>query len=439
MRNIQKIVMCLLAFVFLFPVAHARKFDATLSYIMVEQSKRDEEHFIKELSKNFTAVQPFDISRNTNFYLYFFATDENYIQFDVDARNLEELVGEDAASKRAAGDLGSRRERVTDTARGMRSQYSSGARTSEVKIVAKPFKGTMVLYNSYGTELFRVESQDHYKTESAAFKNTIKQIRRQIDRQDDKMAIRQKYRCLFCDYNDLKERQKNNVDHIAYIAHQDVLNQLYGNVVENELPTGLVPYANIYQSLNEYDTLEDLLDTDAVIFDNQQETRRLPGHLINEILKSDASDELIQKIATAYKKTNFQELDRNNLTPLWSAITQNDLELMSKLISLGANVNQSTNVDGNHLTPLMLSAQYGTAETTKLLLEKGARAEQMTPNGFTAWSSAMWLAKYEQADLLWPEFLLDTSSIEAQNLLIQAAYYGRVEKVISLMVFKPSL
>ncbi len=41
----------------------------------------------------------------------------------------------------------------------------------------------------------------------------------------------------------------------------------------------------------------------------------------------------------------------------------------------------------------------------------------------------MWQAKYEHADYLWPTKLFDFNSPEAQNLFIQAAHYGSMDKV----------
>lgn len=412
---------------------HAKKLDATLSFIIYEPGSNDVKNIVKEFSKNFSNVQAFKLTDRTNFYLHYILTDDNFIQYEITKRDNEDITGEDTVNSLTLGHVGSARWEAYKKDMQFNLQYARGRNDIKATIIPKPFKGSMVLYNSYGTELIRVESRDHYKTESGALKNTISQMRRAIDRQDDKMAIRQKLRCLFCDYGSLKEQQKKKTTHIAFIAHRNLFSELYGEISEVELPSGLVPYANIYSSLKDYKSLEHIIDTDAISFDNQLGVRRLPGHFLSETIKADAPEKLIEKIALAYKKNNFEELDSNNLTPLWAAISQQDTSLVKRLISLGTNVNQVTNVNGSYLTPLILSAQFGNNETTKVLLQSGAKKELTTPSSITAWASAMWLGKYDHAELLWPSNLFDFNTFEAQNLLIQAAYYGRTDKVKELL------
>lgn len=415
-------------------LAYAKKYDATLSYIIYDTGRNDNKSIVKELSKNFSIVQPFELTKKTNFYLHYFLTDENFTEYETTKRDNEDLTGDDVVyDNTATGHVGSARYETYKKRMKFSTQFSSGSRGITVSVVTKPFKGTMVLYNAYGTELIRVESKENFKTENGALKNTISQMRRAIDRQSDKMAIKQKLRCLFCDYNELRERQKNKVLDIAYISHSEQLNQLYGEITQTELPIGLVPYANIYSAQKNYKSLEHIIDTDAVIFDNQPGTKNLPGHLINEVLKDDAPERLITKIAAAYKKNDFQEQDQNNHTPLWSAISQRDATLVKKLIALDVDINQTSSVNNSYLTPLMISAQTDSPEITQLLLDSGAKKELTTPSGFTAWSTAMWLAKYDQAELLWPSEPSDVNVAEVQNLINQAAYFGQYEKVQHLL------
>lgn len=414
-------------------IAIAAKIDATLSFIIHNPKKNDVKNITKEFSRNFAQVEPFKLTRNVNFYLHYYAIDENFVQYKINTRDNEDFLRGDGKIANATGDFGSEGYEKFKRTQGFNEQFSSGEREIKTTKIVKPFKGYMVLYNSYGTELIRVESKDHYKTESGAIKNTIRQMRRAINDEKDKMAIPQKRRCLFCDYAELKERQRENVGNISFIAHKNLFDQLYGEISQNDLPNGLVPYANLYASLKDYDALEHIFDTDAIIFDNQVGTKKLPGHLINELIKAQAPKKLMDKVSLAYAKNNFQELDLNNHTPLWSAISQKDTALISQLIALGTDVNQVTKIDNSYLTPLIVSAQLGDIQTTNLLLKHGARKNLATINGQTAWSSAMWLAKYDHADLLWPQEFIDPNSDSAKHFLTQAAYFGQRDKVQELL------
>lgn len=419
----------------IFQYSFAKNNDATLTLIYnPATSQSDMKRLISEFKKEFGTIQPFDILKNTNFYIYYYITDENYLQYQTNEKDQEDLVGTDTSFIGSDGMVGSTRYEAEKRRNFIDGRFSSGARNVTATVIKKPYKGTMFLFNSYGTELIRVETNDFYKSESAALRSAIKSMRRSIKNEKEKMAIPQKSRCLFCEYNDLKSRQQEKINHLAFIAHENQLNQLYGDITEAELPKGISPYANLYLSLEDFETLEHLFDTDAVIFDNQIGMRKLPGHLINELINQKAPDQLLMNVAAAYKKTDFEELDLNNHTPLWSAISLKNIELMQKLIDLGASVNQTTKVNGINLSPLILSAQLGNVETTKFLIENGANKKLTTPIGQSAWSTAMWIGQYDQADLLWPEnFIAPNSNQEANNFLIQAAYFGEREKFNGLL------
>lgn len=419
----------------LFQFSVAKNHDATLSLIYnPATSQSDMKRLIKEFEKEFGTVQQFDLNENTNFYIYYYITDENYLQYDITRQDLENDLGRDQTSNKSDGMVGSAKYEAFKRRNMLDGRFSSGARNVTATAIKKPYKGTMLLFNSYGTELIQVETNDFYKSESAALRSAIRTMRRAIKDEKEKMAISQKFRCLFCDYKQLKLRQKEKIDHLAFLAHENQLNQLYGDITEAELPKGISPYANLYLSLEDFETLEHLFDTDAVIFDNQIGARKLPGHLINELINQKAPEELLLKVAATYKKTDFEELDLNNHTPLWSAISLKNIELIEKLIGLGADVNRETRVDGIILNPLILSAQLGNIETTKFLIKNGAKVDLITPTGQSAWSTAMWIGRYDQAELLWPDnFITPELNEVANNFLIQAAYFGEREKFNDLL------
>ena len=391
--------------------AHAKKLDATVSFIIHNPEKNDVQNIIKEFSKNFSNVIAFDITKNTNYYLYYKLNDAN-----IDTRLISSNIS----------DVSSQGEDFKTS-----SQYSKYLNSeNKIKVEAaskRPFSGEMTLYSAFGTQLIKARSRDQYKSARGALKGAISAMRRAINDQSDKMSIRQRSRCLFCGFNELKENQKIRAANLAFIAEGPLLKQLYQKIQVEEVGINLAPYANLYFELGELDSLEHILDTGAVAFTNDSPVKKLPGHLLNQALKQQLPKDIIQKISSLYQANNFDQLDSNNLTPLWSAIAENNLPLMQSLINLGVNVNLISDINNSALTPLALSIQYGSLETTNLLLKNGARTSSQ-PDSIFPWSAAMWLAKYDQADLVWPSLPQDKSADEAQNLLIQATYYGQKDK-----------
>ena len=53
---------------------------------------------IKEFEKELGTVQPFDLKKNTNFYIYYYVTDENYVQFEMTRQDQENIIGRDLSS-----------------------------------------------------------------------------------------------------------------------------------------------------------------------------------------------------------------------------------------------------------------------------------------------------------------------------------------------------
>ena len=68
------------------------------------------------------------------------------------------------------------------------------------------------------------------------------------------------------------------------------------------------------------------------------------------------------------------------VTPLCTAISKGDINIVRKFIEYGANVNEKS----NGLTPLMIAARYNKVEIIKLLIENGADLRAENENGFTA-------------------------------------------------------
>src|SRR5690606_20528228 len=67
-------------------------------------------------------------------------------------------------------------------------------------------------------------------------------------------------------------------------------------------------------------------------------------------------------------------------TPLCTAISKGDVDVVRKFIEYGANVNEKS----NGMTPLMVAARYNNVEIIQLLLDNGADLYARNENKFTA-------------------------------------------------------
>ncbi|GGD26222.1 ankyrin repeat domain-containing protein [Flavobacterium orientale] len=67
-------------------------------------------------------------------------------------------------------------------------------------------------------------------------------------------------------------------------------------------------------------------------------------------------------------------------TPLCIAISKGEVDLVKKMVSYGADINEKT----NGMTPLMYAARYNQTEIITFLLEKGADVKAKCKNGYTA-------------------------------------------------------
>lgn len=72
-------------------------------------------------------------------------------------------------------------------------------------------------------------------------------------------------------------------------------------------------------------------------------------------------------------------------TPLCKAISENDIDLVNKLISYGVDVNGRTR---RGVTPLMIAARYNNAEIAKILITKGAKLSLLDELGNSAMDHA---------------------------------------------------
>jgi uncharacterized protein len=85
-----------------------------------------------------------------------------------------------------------------------------------------------------------------------------------------------------------------------------------------------------------------------------------------------------------------------NGTPLCMAIMKGDTETVKKFIEYGADVNELS----NGLTPLMLAARFNKVEIISLLISKGADVKAKDEKGFTALKYAEFSKATEAVSIL---------------------------------------
>lgn len=107
--------------------------------------------------------------------------------------------------------------------------------------------------------------------------------------------------------------------------------------------------------------------------------------------------DIIRTLLLNYANPNISSQNGFNVSPLHTALNNNNNEISKMLIEAGAAVNVLQ--EGN-ITPLHLAAQYGNIDLIILLLENGASIETKTSQGYTASDLASAKGFHEIAEIL---------------------------------------
>lgn len=93
---------------------------------------------------------------------------------------------------------------------------------------------------------------------------------------------------------------------------------------------------------------------------------------------------LCLSVATINAETSLESTNENvtlfETSPFHMSIVKGDVETVQKLIELGADVNQKW----NGLTPAMYAAKFNRTEVLSVLITKGANLKAKCPKGHTA-------------------------------------------------------
>ncbi|MBP5426882.1 MAG: ankyrin repeat domain-containing protein [Clostridiales bacterium] len=109
-------------------------------------------------------------------------------------------------------------------------------------------------------------------------------------------------------------------------------------------------------------------------------------------------EKLIEKEKLAGNEDCVNEVNEKGKTPLILACLHGNIEVVDKLIELGADINRIERVNG--WTPLYAACVCGRVDIVKRLLENGANVNKGINNGFTPLQVVCWHRKVEIVDVL---------------------------------------
>ncbi|HTH37632.1 MAG TPA: ankyrin repeat domain-containing protein [Pyrinomonadaceae bacterium] len=151
---------------------------------------------------------------------------------------------------------------------------------------------------------------------------------------------------------------------------------------------------------------------------------------LNQAIENDDIDAFREAIAGG-ERVNFKEKDNGNITPLFVAVDNGNVEMARMLLDLGAKVNAR---DSQRQTPLMLLDDDSNAQMVELLLQFGAKIDLEDKEGNTALILAAENAEAEVVEALLkggPD--VNATNDEGQTALMNAAYVDDLETVRLLL------
>lgn len=92
------------------------------------------------------------------------------------------------------------------------------------------------------------------------------------------------------------------------------------------------------------------------------------------------------QIKVCVKRGDINMPDIKGFSPLHQAAMEESLDVIRRLLELGAKINKQ-NIQGN--TPLILAARYGKLENAKFLIQKGAKIHIKNKGGSTAFKMSL--------------------------------------------------
>lgn len=152
---------------------------------------------------------------------------------------------------------------------------------------------------------------------------------------------------------------------------------------------------------------------------------------LSSVVSADDLEEVENLIAKG-ANVNGTEKNSKNITPLFLAVENGNLEIAEMLLNFGAKINAR---DDEKQTPLMKLDEDASVELVRLLIKHGAKINLTDKRGDTALIHA---AEYAEAQVL-QELITNGADVNAQNnegetALMRAAYEDDPEKVKILLL-----
>lgn len=147
---------------------------------------------------------------------------------------------------------------------------------------------------------------------------------------------------------------------------------------------------------------------------------------------SDDNSELVTELISKGGNVNGKDENYSNITPLFLAVGNGNAEIAERLLNFGAKINAR---DDERQTPLMRLDEDATVEIVRLLIKHGAKINLTDKAGNTALLIAVEYAKPEVLQ----ELIANGANVNARNkegetALTKAAYEDNFEKVKILLL-----
>lgn len=147
---------------------------------------------------------------------------------------------------------------------------------------------------------------------------------------------------------------------------------------------------------------------------------------------SDDNAELVTELISKGASVNGKDENYSNITPLFLAVGNGNAEIAEKLLNFGAKINAR---DDERQTPLMRLDEDASPELVRLLIKHGAKINLTDKEGNTALIRAVEFAKPEVLqELIRNGANVNVQNKEGETALLKAAYEDNLEKVKILLL-----
>lgn len=152
---------------------------------------------------------------------------------------------------------------------------------------------------------------------------------------------------------------------------------------------------------------------------------------LHRAVANDDLEEVKNLLARGEESVNEKDKNYGNITPLFLAVENGNIEMAQTLLDFGAKINARNN---DRQTPLMLLDDDAAPNLVRLLIKHGAKINSIDKEGNTALLLASRYAKSEVLQILINQGAdVDAQNKAGQTALMNAAAEGNLENVKALI------